>query len=149
MKRLLAVLAIAGPAVALQAFGGDRASPDEAKAMAIRAAAVLAQNGRTVATAAFMAPKSEWHDRDLYVFSMDGKAVMTSHGQIAGMVGKDTMDMDDAAGRSYRHDIVAIKTAGWVDYLFRRAQSDEIEPKSSYCVRALPDDIVCVGAYKP
>ena len=81
-------------------------------------------------------------------FSMDGKAVMTSHGQFAGMVGKDTLDMTDAAGRSYRHDIVAIKTAGWVDYLFQRAQSDEIEPKSSYCVRALPDDIVCVGAYK-
>ena len=64
------------------------------------------------------------------------------------MVGKDTIEMTDAAGKSYRRDIVAIKTPDWVDYLFKRPQSDEIELKSSYCVRALPDDIVCVGAYK-
>jgi len=61
------------------------------------------------------------------LFSMDGNAVMTSHGQIDSMVGKDTIDMTDAAGKSYRRDI---------------------ELKSTYCIRALPDDIVCVGAYK-
>jgi cytochrome c len=148
MKRSLAALLIGVFAGAQPTSAGDRATTGEAKAMAEKAAAFLVKNGRDAARAAFMAKGGEWHDRDLYVFSMDGKAVMTSHGQIDSMVGKDTIDMTDAAGKSYRRDIVAIKTADWVDYLFKRPQSDEIELKSSYCVRALPDDIVCVGAYK-
>jgi cytochrome c len=130
------------------ALAGERGTPDEAKVMAERAAAFLADNGREAARTAFTAKGGEWHDRDLYVFSMDGKAVMTSHGQVESMVGKDTLDMTDAAGKPYRREMVAIETAGWVDYLFKHPQTSEIEPKVTYCIRALPDDIVCVGAYK-
>lgn len=43
----------------------DRATPDDAKAMAIKAAQYLRDAGPEVAFAAFTAGDSAWHDRDL------------------------------------------------------------------------------------
>ncbi|MGR2739864.1 cache domain-containing protein [Billgrantia sp. Q4P2] len=148
MRHLLAALAISTAVISAPAQAAERGTMAEAQAMAERAAAFLKEHGRDAAREAFSTKGGEWHDRDLYVFSMTGQAVMTSHGQIESMVGNDTLDMTDAAGQPYRREMVAIQDADWVDYLFRHPQTGEIEPKSSYCIRALPDDIVCVGAYK-
>jgi cytochrome c len=61
--------------LALPAIASDRANPDDAKAMATKAA-FLKENGPEKAFPAFQAKEGEWHDRDLYVFVEDSNGMM-------------------------------------------------------------------------
>ncbi len=72
MKRVLASL----PLVAALFFSpianaAGQATPDEAKAMAVKAADYLKSVGPDKAFPEFDAKDSSWHDRDLYVIVQD------------------------------------------------------------------------------
>jgi len=147
MKRLAPVLLLGASVLAAPAaLAADRATPDEAKAMAIKAAAYLTSAGPETALPAFSDRNGPWHDRDLYVFVDDSKGVMVANGTNPGLIGRTVVDLKDVDGKAFHHEILAITDAGWVDFKWRNPVTNAMEPKQTYEVR-VGDYIVGVGAY--
>jgi cytochrome c len=125
----------------------QRASLDEAQAMAEAAADLLATAGPDAAFAAFNADPV-WHERDLYVFALrvaDGMTV--AHGFDAARIGT-IQDLVDRNGVHFIREFLAVETAGWVAYVFTNPVTGVDEAKQSYIVR-VGDYVVGVGAYTP
>lgn len=131
--------------VAAQA--GDRATPDDAKAMAIKAAQYLKEAGPDTAFAAFNDKAGPWHDRDLYVFVNDASCKTFAHGGNQALVGKSLATLRDVEGKPFMLEIAAIKDAAWVDYKWQNPLTKAIEAKTTYVVR-VGEFSVGVGAYK-
>jgi cytochrome c len=145
MKKLLLVaLLIFG--FAASAGAADHATPDEAKAMAIKAADYLKANGPEKAFSAFKAPDGGYRDRDLYVVVQDNKGTMVFHPLNQALVGKSMLDLKDVDGKPFNREVQAIKDAGWVEYKWLDPQTKTVAPKKSYVIN-IGDYIVMVGAY--
>ena len=128
------------------AYAAGQATPDEAKAMAIKAADYLKANGPDKAFAEFDAKDSVWHDRDLYVTVQDSKGVMVAHGTNAGLIGKSVLELKDVDGKPFNRDTQAVKDVGWVSFKWQNPTTKAVEPKTQYIIR-VGDYLVCVGAY--
>lgn len=146
-KLLLAIFLSAAFTLGQGAYAADHATPDEAKAMALKAADFLKQNGPEKAFAAFDAPGGAFHDRDLYVFVQNDNGVVEAHGTNPALIGKNLLGIKDVDGKSFVKDMVAIKDTGWVDYKWQDPTTKLVEPKTSYMIR-VGNYIVGVGAYK-
>lgn len=128
------------------AMANTNASPDEAKEMAVKAAAYMQQNGDDAAIAAFMAPGGDWHDRDLYVFVIGDDGTMMAHGAKATLVGRNVNALKDVDGKAFVSEFLKIQGEDWVDYKWQNPQTKAVEQKTSYIVR-VGDKVVGVGAY--
>jgi cytochrome c len=147
MARILPMLTLGtGLLFAPLALAAGQATPDEAKAMAIKAADYLQSAGPDKALIEFSAKDGPWHDRDLYVTVQDSKGVMVAHGTNAGLIGKSMLDLKDVDGKPFNREIHAIKDAGWVNFKWQNPATKAVEPKAVYEVRT-GDYIVGVGAY--
>jgi cytochrome c len=80
---MLVTMLLAAP----MANAADQATPDEAKAMAIKAVEYLKSAGPEKAFAEFDAKDGRWHDRDLYVTVLDSNGVAVAQGNNPGLVG--------------------------------------------------------------
>jgi signal transduction histidine kinase len=121
-------------------------SPEEAKAMAEIAAARLRSDGAEKAFAAFNAAEAPFKDRDLYVVALTADGTDVAHGGNKALVGKKLLEMRDPGGKWFVKDILAVQTAGWVEYSFQDPVSKAIKPKRSYVIHE-GDYWVLVGAY--
>lgn len=128
------------------AFAVGEATPDQAKAMAIKAAAYLQANGPEKAFPEFDAKDGPWHDRDLYVTVQDSKGVMVAHGTNAGLIGRSVLELRDVDGKPFNHEIQAVKDTAWVTFKWQNPVTKAVEPKTMYCVR-VGDYVIGVGAY--
>jgi hypothetical protein len=128
------------------AWAAGQGTPDEAKAMAIKAAEYLKSVGPEKAFPEFNAKDGPWHDRDLYVYVLDSKGMMTAHGTNPGLRDKMVLDLPDVDGKLFFRDILAIKDAGWVTYKWQNPLTKKVEPKNVYAVR-VGEFLVDVGAY--
>jgi len=148
MKTLFTVLSLSlALAFAPPALAAGQATPDEAKAMALKAADFLKANGPEKSWAAFDAPGGDFHDRDLYVVALDNNCSAMAHGAIAALVGKSLCDLKDVDGKQFAKEMSAVKDQAWVDYKWQNPVSKAVEPKATYTVR-VGDYVVGVGAYK-
>ena len=147
MKLVLPLLVV-GSALLLApvAHAAGQATPDEAKAMAIKAAEYLKSVGPEKAFPEFSAKGGSWHDRDLYVSVQDAKGVTLAHGDSPALIGKSMLDIKDVDGKPFMREKLAITDAGWVSYKWRNPLTQVVEPKTQYVVR-VGDYIVAVGAY--
>jgi signal transduction histidine kinase len=133
-------------AVAAKADG--QATPDDAKAMATKAAEYLKTVGPDKAFPEFDAKdNTTWHDRDLYVTVVDSKGVAVAHGSSPGLIGKPVVDLKDVDGKPFIREMQAIEQVGWVDYKWQDPLTKAVEPKTVYVVRT-GDYVVGVGTYK-
>jgi cytochrome c len=147
MRKIFVGLLLVIIGFASTAARADNASPDEAKALATKAAQFLKANGPDKALPVFTAGNDGWKDRDLYVFvyDQDGKAV--AHGGNPALVGKSLIDLKDVDGKPFVRDFVAVSGAAWVDYKWKNPVSQAVELKTSYIIR-VDAYRVGVGAYK-
>lgn len=141
---LLLVFALFTGSVAMAA--ADRGTPDEAKAMALKAAQYLKEVGPAKAFAAFDAKDGPWHDRDLYVFVQDENFTVKAHGAMPTLIGRSFPDLKDVDGKPFPRLQQAIKTEGWVEYKWKDPVTNLVRPKKTYVVR-VGDLTVAVGAY--
>jgi cytochrome c len=139
---LLASLLLLAPA----AWAAEQGTPDEAKAMAIKAADYLKAVGPDQAFAAFGAKDGPWHDRDLYVYVLGDDNVMHAHGTNPGLVGKSLASMKDVDGKPINAPILAVTTADWVHYKWQNPVTKAVELKLAYCVR-VGQYVVATGTY--
>ncbi len=147
-QRLLPLLSLgAALLLAPAAWAAGQATPDEAKAMAIKAAEYLRSAGPETAFAAFDAKdNSVWHDRDLYVTVENANGVMVTHGTNPGLIGRNVLELKDVDGKPFNRDVVAVKDAGWVNFKWQNPLTKAVDPKTMYEVR-VGDYLVGVGAY--
>ncbi len=148
MKPLLPLLSL-GMALLLApaAWAAGQATPDDAKAMALKAAAYLKSVGPEKAFPEFDAKdNSTWHDRDLYVTVQDANSIMVAHGTNPGLIGKAMLNLKDVDGKPFNQEIHAIKDTGWVSFKWQNPLTKAVEPKTMYVVN-IGDYLVGVGAY--
>jgi cytochrome c len=147
LKHTLSVLVISAALLFAPAVrAADQGTPDEAKAMAIKAAEYLKSVGPEKAFAEFDAKDGPWHDRDLYVTVQNSQGVMVAHGTNPGLIGKSVIDLKDIDGKPFNREIQAVKEAAWVDFKWQNPLSKAVETKHQYTVR-VGEYIVGVGAY--
>ena len=147
MTKCAGVLLLCGLLLAPAVYAAGQATPDEAKAMAVKAAEYLKSVGPEKAFPEFDAKdNTTWHDRDLYVTVQDSKGVMVAHGTNSGLIGKSMLDLRDVDGKLFNRDIHEIKDSGWVEFKWQNPVTKVVEPKKMYEVRA-GEYIVGVGAY--
>jgi cytochrome c len=148
MKMLFAVLFL-GLSIAFSqgALASGQGSPDEAKAMALKAADYLKANGPEKSWTAFNAAGGAFHDRDLYVFAQDNDCNLLAHGANAALIGKKLCDLKDVDGKTFIKAFSEVKDQEWVDYKWQNPTTKAVEPKTTYVVR-VGDYVVGVGAYK-
>src|SRR5215470_15433426 len=142
--RLAFLLSLVMTVMSTVAFAENRASLDEAKAMAEKAAAHYRQAGETAALADFM-KAAEWRDRDLYVVAVTVEGVMRANAT-AALVGRDMSKIVDADGKTIQTMWVAVKSADWVDYRWRNPVNGMLERKSTYVIRVSENLMIGVGA---
>ncbi len=85
----------------------------------------------------------------LYLAMRDMNGITIAHPTTA-LIGKDFLDVPDADGKAFRHEMVAVakgRGKGWVDYKFRNPETGKVAPKSTYVLRV--DDVALeAGIYK-
>ncbi len=143
MLRFVVVLPLV---FATTAFAGDAGTPEEAKAMAIRAAELLKSEGVEKAFPEFE-KGAAFHDRDLYVMVYDQTGKCVSHGANPALIGKTLIDLKDTDGKYLIKDLVAVQDVGWVDYKWPHPGTKKVEPKTTYVVHT-GGYLIGVGAYK-
>jgi signal transduction histidine kinase len=151
-RTLFTIVALAGLGGSFSLAKADdvHGTPDEAKALVEKAAALIQSEG---AEKAF--PVIDDHDGpfvkgDLYVFvaSLDGTTV--AHGANKAMIGKNLKAMKDADGKYFLQEMISVATttgSGWVDYKWPNPVTKKIENKSSFVEKA-GEYLVGCGVYK-
>jgi len=147
MKRILLALLINLLSVNLVLA----ASPaDQAKVMVEEAVAFFNANGKQKTLTEISTPKGKWVKGELYVFAYDLNGVVVAHPINPKLIGKNLIDVPDAAGKTFRKDIAEVartKGTGWVDYKYKNPSTNKIEDKSTFLMKA-GDVIICCGTYK-
>lgn len=136
-QRLVRMTAVVGAVFLLLVTpvtaAGDQGTPEEAKAMAEKAAAFLEAEGNAKAYEVFTST-DQFKDRDLYVFVYDEKGAAVAHGASPALVGKNLIDLRDPNGKAFVKDFIAVSDAGWVEYSWRNPVSKKVEPKRSWII---------------
>lgn len=129
----------------------DRATKDEAVAMAKAAFEHVKKVGAEKAYADFSADKANWNKKDLYVMVYDNNSVALAHGANAKLVGKNLGTLKDANGALIVPGLLAAaaKGGGWFDYDWPHPETKKIEGKTTYAIRQ-PDGtgFIGVGIYR-
>ena len=147
MARPLSLLALGATLLfAPCTWAAERATPDEAKAMAVTAAEYLPSGGPDMASPVLPATDGPGHDRDLYVTVLDAKGVAVVQGNNPGLIGKSVIDLKDVDGKAFAREMLATTDAGWVEYKWQNPLSKAVELKKSYEIR-VGEYVVGVGAY--
>jgi cytochrome c len=145
-RRLLLVLialVMAAPSLA-----ADKATKDDAKAMAEHAVGYFQKFGRDDAFTAFDTGTKGFKDRDLYVFVYTKNGVCVSHGANPAMVGKNLLELKDTDGTEMIRAIVGVKDKGWVTYQWGNPLSHDVQTKTAYIIQ-FDAYWFGVGAYIP
>ena len=123
----------------------------DAQAMVDKAALFLKAQGRDKLLAEVNTKDGQFHKGELYVFVYDLNATILAHPVNPGLIGKNTLEVPDVAGKFYRKEIVELaktKGSGWVDYLYKNPSNGKTEPKTAFLQKA-GDLILVAGVYKP
>jgi len=149
MRKVIAVILVMGllmVGVAYAAMGTAK----EATANVDKAIAFFKANGKAKAFAAFNDPRGQFVKNDLYIYVVDMKGDIVSHGANKALIGQHFIDIKDADGKLFFREIVNVakkKGSGWVNYKWTNPVSKKVEPKSAY-VKKSGDYIYCCGIYK-
>jgi len=150
MKRILAVLLVVGLIVGGATYVLAKGSSQEAQAMVDKAIAYYKANGKAAAFAAFDDNKGKFVKEDLYIYVVDMKGDIVSHGANKKLIGQHFIDIKDADGKLFFREILKVaktKGSGWVDYKWTNPVSKRVEQKSAY-VKKSGDFVFCCGIYK-
>lgn len=139
--------------IALTLFAGAAlapvraATPDEAKALADKAAALIAGEGDK-AFSKIDDPNGGFVQGELYVVVLDMKGIVRANG-MTKMIGMNLWDAKDPDGVPFTQNIVKLATdsgTGWVNYKFSNPATKKIEPKKTW-VHKVGDYVVLCGVY--
>jgi cytochrome c len=125
-------------------------SRQRAKEWVAKAIAFYNQTGQTIALAEFSNSKGPFVKDDMYVFVVNLKGTMLAHGVNDKYVGQNFMDVKDASGKKFIHEIIGSarsKDSGWVTYDWYNPVTKDDLLKHVYFEK-VKDLIICSGDYK-
>jgi len=131
------------------AQAAERATLEEAQALANRAAEHFARVGVEQAIADFNNPTAGFIDRELFVNVIGPDHRLLSAYGVPVLVGRDTRTFRDADGKEFDNEIVALaqsQGSGWVEYRMTNPLTKKVEHKRSW-VRKVGDYVVFAGAF--
>ncbi|MCB1873934.1 MAG: cache domain-containing protein [Chromatiaceae bacterium] len=149
MKKMVSLIGTLMLTASLGVTASEMGSPDEAKAMSQKAAALVNEQGDG-AFAVFAAKDGGFLEKDLYVFCMDLEGNMLSHAVKPELVGKNLKDFNKYGDFLFQ-DMIKVASGdgeGWVDYNWPYPGSDEVKQKTSYIIKNNNGFFCGVGAYK-
>jgi signal transduction histidine kinase len=126
------------------------AAPRDAIALAEKGASFLRQYGKEEMIRRINGKDPAFNHGALYLAMRDLKGITLAH-PTTSLIGKNLLDVPDADGKLFRHEMVAIANGagrGWVDYKFRNPANGRVEAKTTYVLRA-GDVALEAGIYKP
>jgi signal transduction histidine kinase len=124
-------------------------SGEEAKQFVKKAIAFYKKAGKAVAMAEFTNAKGPFVEGEQYVFVLNLKGTMLSHGVNEKYIGQDFIDVKDSDGRSFVREIVDVANAkgkGIADYKWYNPKTKEDLQKEVYFEK-VDDLIICSGIY--
>lgn len=136
--------------VAASTTKSDRGTPDEAKAMLVKAVEHYNSVGRDTAFVDFTAKKPPFFDRDLYVACVDKNNKIVANGGFPNLVGTSTDAWRDADGHPLGKATRDAFDRGddSIKYRWNNPINGKMEPKIFF-FKKVGDDICGVGAYNP
>jgi len=130
----------------------ERSEAKRATELLDRAADYLQKNGPEKSFAAFNDTKGSFVNGAYYVFVVGLDGFMHANGgSMIGLVGKNQIDLRDAAGKPLIADLLMQaknNPTGIIEYRWLNRVSNHVESKASL-YRKVGDYIVCVGYYTP
>ena len=147
-RRQFAVCCIAG-LVVRSARAAEPATPEDAKALAERAAAHFKAVGPEQAIADFNKADGGFVDRELFVVVYDPAYKIVGSYGVPVLHGKDATTLKDVEGKEFGKDIIALAKAqgsGWVEYRMTNPATKKVALKRSWVI-AVGDYILFVGAF--
>ena len=122
-------------------------TPEQAKALAEKAAVLVAKEGDK-AFPALNDPKGEYVEGDLYVAVLDRQGNVHANAN-PKLIGLNLWEATDPDGVKFTQEIVKVGDAsgtGWVSYKFTNPATKKIEPKKTW-VHKVGEYVVLCGAY--
>ncbi len=135
---------------AVAMFKLQQGSAEEAIELVDRA---MAQRRRSASRDAFLRevtdPAHGFHDRDMYVFVLDGNGTYVAFGGNQAKVGTRVQDIPGIDGEGLVDSIItqANQEPGWVEYDITNPTTGRVQTKMSF-VRQVDDLVVGCGVYK-
>jgi signal transduction histidine kinase len=130
-------------------YASAEPSEKDAVALAERGAQFIKTYGKAEMIARINRKDPLFYQGALYLAMRDLRGITIAHPTNA-LIGKDFLDVPDADGKAFRHQMVAVANGpgkGWVDYKFRNPETGKVAPKSTYVLRV--DDVALeAGIYK-
>ncbi len=148
LRYLMVAFVLVGVSIAPNAHAAD-STPDQAKAMAEKAAQYVRDHGPEAAAAEFNKTAedgSEFVVNDLYVFAIDTEGVFLSHPIKPALVGKNMINLKDVEKTPLIKNFTEIDGEGWSPYKWPHPVTKTIMPKKSYIIN-VDGFILGVGAY--
>jgi cytochrome c len=146
LHRIFFALTLSLGLVAGAAASGN-GTREEAKAMVEAAIAHIKKVGNDKAFDDFTKDKSNWVNKDLYVFVFDFEANWKAHGANEKLVGRNLLNLKDQNGKEFVKEMVQVastKGEGWVDYDWTSPATKKVEDKSTL-VKRVPGTTLAVG----
>lgn len=144
---LLAFGLMTGAAVAQTA----KPSMDDAKAITLKAAALIADKGLEEAAKVFNV-EGEFKFGEIYVNVIDLTGTWKVYPPRPAGVGQSVINVKDPDGKMIVQEVIKVGTGageGWVEYRWLNPASNKIEPKVTYVKRVAGQDLIAyVGIYK-
>lgn len=146
MKKFLLAL-VAMFVCSAAAVAADMATPDEAKAMAEKAAQYVRDVGPEKAFAAFGTPGGDWHDRDLYIAVVTSDGTQPVNGANAAMNGRNFWNLQDINGKYFYREVAGVESEAWVTYMWKNPITQAPAIKKAYVIN-VGGNRVLSGAYE-
>ncbi|NYZ16748.1 chemotaxis protein [Azospirillum sp. RWY-5-1] len=144
---LAAGLLATGPAAAQTA----RPTQEDAKALTLAAAELVAARGLEEATKVFNADGAFKYG-EIYVNVIDFTGVWKAYPPRPAGVGQSVINVKDPDGKLLVQEIIKVAKdtgEGWVEYRWMNPASNKIEPKVTYVKRVPGQELIAyVGIYK-
>jgi cytochrome c len=148
-RRTLTLSILAMPLIARAGYAADPATPEEAKALAEKAAIHFTQAGPEKAIADFNDAAGGYVDRELFVVVYDpANRIVGSYG-VPALRGKDATLLKDVEGKEFGKEIIALakdQGSGWVEYRMTNPLTRKVGLKRSWVI-GMGDYVLLVGAF--
>lgn len=130
-------------------FRLQQGTADEAVTLVQRAAALHKGCTREAFLRTLTDPAQPYHDRDMYVFALDGAGTYQAFGGNPAKVGSRVHDIPGVAGEQLLRAIVtqSERTPGWVEYDITNPSTGVVQTKMSF-VQRVGDLYLGCGVYK-
>jgi len=144
MRKVAVSLAAAMAVIIGSVLVAEAASIEQAKALAVKAAKFVEENGREKGIAEIGDPKGQFVKGDLYVVIQDTKGMCLANPVNPAMNGVDSFNLKDPTGKLFIQDMITIvKTtgSGWSSYTWTNPATKKLQPKKVWVQKVEGTDL--------